>query len=175
MSWLSVVVLLAVVASLVQALWGRGRLAENWALVRMLRVRPFLTNLVPIAAVMLAFAGLYQLPCLRWGWWTLLSGAPGNAMISAATDSLWVFAPFLVLLAVAMPQLVLAEEEVFRDGTRGWVHAVPRSLVFGLIHLVPGVPIAAASAGLAVERSGWRLDFAELTVGEQRAGADGLE
>lgn len=146
MSWVSTAVLVVVVASLVQTLWGRGRLAESWALVRRLRVRPFLANLGPIAAVLVAFAGLYQLPWLRWGWWTLVSGAPGNAVVSAASGSLWVFAPFLVLLAVAMPQLVLAEEELFREGTRTWRHAFPRSLLFGLMHLVPGVPIAAALA-----------------------------
>lgn len=168
MSWVSVVVLLAVVASLIQALWGRGRLTENWALVRTLHVRPFLTNLVPIAAVLAAFAGLYQLPWLQWGWWTLVSGTPGNAMVSAATGSLWVFAPFLVLLAVAMPQLVLAEEEVFRSGTRSWTHAVRRSLVFGLIHLVPGVPIAAALAltiaGLWFTRQYFRGGVARSTT-----------
>ena len=168
MSWVSVVVLVAVVASLIQALWGRGRLAESWSLVRRLRPLPFLTNLVPITAVLATAAGLYQLPWLRWGWWTLISGAPGNAMVSAATGSLWVFAPFLVLLAVAMPQLVLAEEELFRRGTRNWAHALPRCLAFGLIHLLPGVPIAAAlalsMAGLWFTRQYFRGGVARSTT-----------
>ena len=168
MSWVSVVVLLAVVGSLVQALWGRERLAESWSLVRRLRPLPFLTNLVPITAVLVTAAGLYQLPWLRWGWWTLISGTPGNAMVSAATGSLWVFVPFLVLLAVAMPQLVVAEEELFRRGTRNWGHALPRCLVFGLIHLVPGVPIAAALAlsiaGLWFTRQYFRGGVARSTT-----------
>ena len=61
------------------------------------------------------------------------------------------FVPFVVLLAVAMPQLVAGEERLFRAGTRSWAQAVGRSVVFGLAHLVSGVPIA---AGLALSIAG---------------------
>lgn len=63
---------------------------------------------------------------------------------------------------------MLGEEELFRDGTRNWRHVLPRSLVFGLMHLLPGVPIAAALAltiaGLWFTRQYFRGGVARSTT-----------
>ena len=166
MSWVSGLVLAAVVVSLVRAVGGRERRAESATLVRRLRPAPFVANLPAIAAVMVAFGLLYQVPWLQWGWYTLVAGTPGNAMVASATSSLWVFAPFLVLLVVAMPQLVLAEEEAFRDDTRSWAQAARRSVVFGLMHCVVGVPIA---AGLALTIAGLWFSHQYFRGGTQRS------
>lgn len=51
---------------------------------------------------------------------------------------------FGLLLLINLPRLARREEEWFRRGTRDWKEAIPRSIKFGLLHLVVGVPIAAA-------------------------------
>ncbi len=49
--------------------------------------------------------------------------------------------PFVILLFLNLPRLAAAEEESYRLGTKDWLHAIPRSLMFGLMHMVVGVPL----------------------------------
>jgi hypothetical protein len=58
---------------------------------------------------------------------------------------------FVLLLFVNLPRLAAAEEEAYRDGTKDWFHAVPKSILFGLMHLVVGLPVW---AGLALSIPG---------------------
>ena len=101
-------------------------------------------------------------PVLNFSWLNLLVTAKddpnaGTNLMVAPAQIPWFGAIFGGLLAMNMPRLARREEEMFRRGTRDWKHAAPRSLHFGLIHMIVGVPLA---AGLALSLAGlffsWR-------------------
>jgi len=81
---------------------------------------------------------------LNWSWLTLLSDGKhvqaGNQMVMGATIP-YFGVVFLILLMLNLPRLAAAEEEEFRQGTKDWWHAIPRSLMFGMMHMVVGVPL----------------------------------
>ncbi len=98
---------------------------------------------------------------LRWGWWEYLGGT-GKVIFGAASNrSGWIsrlVLPGLVLIRL-LPSLclfALREERAFRRGdeTRGIGARLWRSLMFGLAHLVMGIPIGAA-LGLGVGVGGF--------------------
>lgn len=97
-----------------------------------------------------ALVGCYELSryggqLLNWSWLDLFatkgeSVQGANQMIVGATIP--IFGPiFLLLLFVNLPRLAAAEEDMYRDGTRDWFRAIPRSLIFGLVHMIVGVPL----------------------------------
>lgn len=152
MTWLSLVIGLAVVAVVANAAFRPGRLAVSAAMFKRLRPVMFVTSLPVIAATIATAVLLFQVPWLQWGWYALVSGGQqGNVMISALSGTAWLFLPFLALLALAMPHLVHGEEVSFREGTVTWAQGIRRSIGFGLMHLTAGVPIA---AGLALTIAG---------------------
>jgi hypothetical protein len=82
---------------------------------------------------------------LRWSWLDLVAdkadaGHGSNQMIAGATIPFFGVL-FVILLFLNLPRLAEAEEFSFRDGTKNWLHAIPRSLAFGLMHMVVGVPL----------------------------------
>lgn len=93
---------------------------------------------------------------LRWGWWTALGGE-GNVIFGEATPSGQVVTDLILPILIVTPLLLslgrfaLQEERIFRHGDerRGIRDRLLRSLVFGLCHLVMGIPIGAA-IGLGV-------------------------
>jgi hypothetical protein len=125
----------------------KGRQPKVWAEV-------IVGNLAAIAIV-LAIADLIEtqsksMPVLiakflSWSWLDLFAenGKAGhgfNQNIAGATIPFFgVF--FVILLFLNLPRLAEAEESSFRQGTKNWWHAVPRSIGFGLVHLVVGVPV----------------------------------
>jgi len=120
-----------------------------------------------VLAVVLAVFGLAWLaPPLRFGWWSLLGGE-GNVVFGSTEQTqgtvLEVLIPvvFVLLLLPALPLLVEAEERRFRLGAEGWStrRRAWRGLQFGLLHLVVGIPIAAA---LAIAVAGWWFTWVYL-------------
>ena len=130
-----------------------------------------------LAVVAVTAAALVQVPGLDWGWGRFV-GVTSNAFLSpvaaaAGSASRGVVRlletgaalAFIGLLAYVMPLLVLAEERLFRrglerGGARRWARA---TVVFGLAHLLMGIPVGLALAlswgGLAfglVYRHAWR-------------------
>lgn len=93
-----------------------------------------------------------------------LTGTEGNAVFSPLEEGLaragpapasgvdWLLLAggtvFLGALALLLPWLAFVEEEVFRAGLEGasWARVAAVSLVFGLLHLVMLIPLAAALA-----------------------------
>jgi len=119
-----------------------------------------------LGAVIAAFALLSLVPPLRFGWWTLLGGQ-GN-IVFGTTDqtrgTAWEVAipvVFVLLLLPALPLFVEAEERRFRLGAEGWTtgRRLFRGLQFGLLHLVVGIPVAAA---LALTLGGWWFTWVYL-------------
>jgi hypothetical protein len=109
---------------------------------------------VPVLAlVLVAATALMALPGLDWGWWSALGGAGnpvfGSTDTTAGTPLEWIVPlVFLGLLVPALPLFAHAEERMFRQGAEGWTtwRRISRTLQFGLVHALIGIPIGAAVA-----------------------------
>jgi hypothetical protein len=110
---------------------------------------------VPIVlAVVLAVAyGLMQIPGLDWGWWSALGGEGnpvfGSSESTAGTAWEWLIPlAFIALLVPALPLFAHAEERLFRTGAESWPwhRRAIKTLQFGLVHALIGIPIGAAFA-----------------------------
>ncbi len=155
---------------------ARQRSAE---LLKGLRLRHFLPAPIVLGLVLAVFALLYQVPPLRWGWWTAIGGH-GN-IVFGSTDATqgsvleWLIPLlFISLLVPALPLFVELEERRFRLGAESWSNArrAWRGLQFGLLHLIVGIPVAAA---LALAVGGWWFTAVYLRAhrkGGQRVAVD---
>ena len=87
---------------------------------------------------------------LQFSWLSLLADpkekAGTNLVVMAGASIPYFGVVFIVLLFLNLPGMARSEEEMFREGTKSWVDGVPRSLAFGLMHCVVGVPIAVGLA-----------------------------
>jgi hypothetical protein len=107
-----------------------------------------------VLGVVLVVAGLLMaVPGLDWGWWSAIGGE-GNPVFGS-TDSTagtvweWLIPlVFMCLLLPALPLFAHAEERLFRRGAEGWSgwKRASRTLQFGLVHALVGIPIGAAIA-----------------------------
>lgn len=89
-------------------------------------------------------------PFIGWSWLWLFD-APGQNLIAAGLTGPPIIAvAYALALLVVMPRIVFAEEWLFRRGTRGFADAVGRSLLFGAVHLIVGVPLSVALLVLPV-------------------------
>lgn len=111
-----------------------------------------------MGADMAVFAGTVVLgiwllslhPLMQVGWWKLFSGTGTNVYTIGWQVPFFGIA-FCILLLVALPKLVKAEEEMFREGTQGWGDGLVRSTKFGLAHvLFAGIPIGIGLALILV-------------------------
>jgi hypothetical protein len=122
-------------------------------LVRGLRLRHFLPVPVVVALVVAAAIGLTSIPPLAFGWWTAIGGE-GNPAFGVtdrtAGTPLELVIPivFVALLVPALPLLVEREEQIFRLGAETWStpKRIGRTLLFGLVHALVGIPIGFALA-----------------------------
>jgi hypothetical protein len=149
-----------------QTLSARG---EVWPLVAGLRPRHFLRAVPVLGAVLLVATPLIQVPGLDFGWWTALGGQ-GNPVVGVgrpgATPGILetlVPAVFVTLLILGLPLLVEGEEWVFRRGAEHRTRAANarRSVLFGLVHAVVGIPLGVA---LALSIGGFYFTWAYLRV-----------
>jgi hypothetical protein len=139
-----------------------------WLVLSGLRSRHFLLAVPTLVAVIAAAVLLFHVPGLSFGWWTAIGGE-GNPLFGTARPSavgpLDVVLPlvFGVLLLLGLPLLVEGEEWVFRRGAehRSQAANLWRAVLFGLVHAVVGVPIAAA---LALSVGGVYLTWCYLRV-----------
>ena len=131
---------------------GRGRLV-----VLAVRSRIGWRHMWPVpivlALVLVAATALMALPGLDWGWWSALGGVGtpvfGSTDTTAGTPLEWgVPLVFLGLLVPALPLFANAEERMFRQGAEEWTawHRIMRTVQFGLVHALIGIPFGAAIA-----------------------------
>jgi hypothetical protein len=135
-------------------LLGRPDVRDHWwTIVRGLRPHHFLMAPAVLVAVVTVATLLLQVPGLDFGWWTAIGGL-GNP-VTGATDATtgtpleWIIpAVFLVLLTPALPLFAESEERMFRQGAENWSRArrIRRSVEFGLVHALIGIPIGVALA-----------------------------
>jgi hypothetical protein len=125
-----------------------------WQIVAGLRLRHFLRAVPVLLAVMTAATLLLSVPGLDFGWWTKLGGT-GNPVVGvgpkeSTPGALQTIIPvvFVTLLLIGLPLLVEGEEWVFRKGAqfRGRAANFRRSVLFGLVHALIGIPIGVAIA-----------------------------
>ena len=171
--WLVAGVVVLVVGNLV-AVMRDASLRPAYGMLRGVRVRHVLWAAAALVVTVGVASLLLRVPGLGWSWWTWLVGLDGTPALGAAAAaqdpevaagllgegasardasraSVWATgatAAALSLLVVAVPALVLAEEEVFRWGAESW--SLGRRAVsaagFGVAHAVVGVPLGAAAA-----------------------------
>lgn len=108
-------------------------------------------GLLQLVVQVLVFLGLWKIPALRWGWWQLVAGTTGNGVLgqSEVGGVFRITAIVLpVLFAFAVPREARAEEVLFRAGTEGRspMKRLFVAVAFGAIHLLVGVPLAAAGS-----------------------------
>lgn len=112
---------------------------------------------IPISLILLVVVGasaygITQIhPVFKWSIMRLFtkpdSELHDGANLNVAPARIRFVGPFFILLLAAnMPRLAWMEEELFRDGTESWTSGLVRSLVFGLVHCLVGVPIGAGFA-----------------------------
>jgi hypothetical protein len=152
-----------------------GHLKEDFAIFRGHRLGVWLKLIfsnIAILVVTIAFAiAIYNVgpTILHWSWLMLLAQpgetAGGNLNVAAAEIPYFGLI-FLALLFVNLPSLARWEEETFREGTRSWAHALPRSVLFGLMHCLVGVPLF---AGLALALPGLWFTAHYFKGGVERA------
>ncbi|HEV7862997.1 MAG TPA: hypothetical protein VGR20_09860 [Acidimicrobiia bacterium] len=147
-----------------QTFSARGHVRK---LVAGLRPRHFLLAVPVLAAVLAVATPLVAIPGLDFGWWTAIGGE-GNPVVgvgrkSATPGVLETIIPviFVSLLLVGLPLLVEGEEWAFRRGAqhRGRAANARRSVLFGLVHALVGIPIGVA---LALSVGGFYFTWAYL-------------
>jgi hypothetical protein len=129
---------------------ARGGLKDDFAVFRGQSWKTWLEVAVGDLAAISVLAVVvvvspYAPAWLQFSWLMLLAGKgetvqATNQMIVGAQIPLFGIA-FVLLLILNLPRLAAAEEDEFRLGTKNWLHAIPRSLAFGLMHMIVGLPL----------------------------------
>jgi hypothetical protein len=122
-------------------------------IIRGLRLRHFLLAPVVLAMVLVVAGLLIQVPGLNFGWWTFIGGQGnpvfGRTSTTSGTPLEWLVPlVFLVLLIPCLPLFAEREERSFRLGAERWSQwrRLRRSVEFGLVHAIIGIPIGVALA-----------------------------
>jgi hypothetical protein len=141
-------------AILMTALLGQGILRLNWRrdiLRPYTHIRPvqLLAGLLALLTPVTAYVLTADLPVLGWSLLSVVGQEGGNIAAAGFQVEPWYVLPYGLLLLAALPHLALIEEYWFRRGTQGWRDGLLRSLLFGLAHMVVGVPVGVAVLGLA--------------------------
>lgn len=105
-----------------------------------------------IALIVFILTLLHYLPFTSFGWMNFIVQGGGNLFVApvlAGSNSphilIRLLVPlFFVLLIPTLPFLAKMEEDAFRRGNISLKSIAERSVVFGLIHMTMGVPLAAA-------------------------------
>ena len=118
----------------------KGLSALDW-------IKVVVLNLVVLTATLtgIVLAYTYGPTFLQWSWLTLFAtqGEQGTNLNLAGASIPYFGIVFMILLILNFPRLARYEDEEFRDGTKNWLDAIPRSIKFGLWHCVVGVPLCA--------------------------------
>jgi len=147
-------------------------------IVRGLRPRHFLNAVGVLIAVIGAASILLFVPPLRFGWWTAIGGQ-GNPVLGSSSrfnGSLleWLVpAAFVALLVPLLPLFAEREELMFRAGAedRTVTGRIRRSVEFGLVHALIGIPVGVA---LALSIGGWYFTVVYLRAARERGRAAGV-
>ncbi len=129
---------------------GRTLVSRVWHNIGWRHIWPVPLLLAVVIAVATA---LVAIPGLSWGWWSALGGE-GNPVFASSESTIgtiweWLIPlVFMALLFPALPLFAYAEERMFRGGAEDWStgRRVFKTIQFGMIHALIGIPIGAALA-----------------------------
>lgn len=118
------------------------------------RVLMFLKVLAILFFTIASFLVIRNIPYFNYGWMDLFLKGGGNLLIAPVMEasdasSIWIkIVPFgfLSLLLIALPYLAHYEEKEFRKGRVAWSDITKKSIEFGLVHCIVGIPLAAGVA-----------------------------
>jgi hypothetical protein len=142
-------------ALLMAGLLGQSLLRLDWRReiigpFQRIRPRHLLIGLAALTVPFTVFLLTIDVPVLNWSLLSLLGAAEsGNVAGAGLQVGIWFAIPYALLLLACLPALALIEEYWFRRGTQGWWDGLWRSLLFGLVHMLVGVPLGVAVLGLA--------------------------
>ena len=129
---------------------------KDWKVDNSVIKKAYFQNLIdwPIAliivfGVMLSFLILYSIDIPQFLTWSLFSlfgsESSGNVMFTPFTlGFLPITIIFYLVIASAVPYLAKSEEVIFRQYVFGVKYRIIKSIIFGFIHMLVGVPILAA-------------------------------
>ena len=92
-------------------------------------------------------------PFLNWGWLNMVNGGNGgNVLITPVLETTMILGNigiiilviFLFALFLLFPSAALLEEKEYREKDHEWKRIIPKSIKFGLSHLIMGIPITLA-------------------------------
>lgn len=157
--------------SLVLGLFDGEQMQKNLEIVRQINVWIVIENIIIIAIVGSSVFGMFKLH--RFFKFSIFSifnwkkeketGEVTGTNINIMPYKIKYFGIiFILLLMVNVPNFAGMEESWFRQGTLTWGDAILRSFLFGMVHCLVGVPIA---AGLAISINGLWLSFWYLQYG----------
>lgn len=116
-----------------------------------LSLRLFLVGGVTLGAVILTYILLDEyVPGMGISWLNLFD-SEGENVIGFSDEVKYFGILVILLLMLALPKLAIIEEELFREGTGSWPEGIIRSLIFGMVHMIVGVPFG---IGLALTIAG---------------------
>lgn len=142
--------------------FDKEQMRENIEIISNISALIVIQNVtVVIAIAAICFGLLKAFPFLEWSWFSLFSRSDENTDQVAERSGINIhllpaevkyFGPvFLIILMLNLPHWAYMEEVWFRQDTISWGHGVYRSLVFGMVHCLVGVPLA---AGLSISVCG---------------------
>jgi hypothetical protein len=114
------------------------------------RLLMFIQILGIIALIYFTYAVLITLtPYFGYGWANLIAKGGGNILItpvfSAFNSTLYIVRSlpslFIFAFLLSLPFMARLEENIFRRGVHTWKEITWRSIVFGLMHLIIGIPV----------------------------------
>lgn len=110
----------------------------------------FLQILGIIALIYFTYAALITItPYFGYGWLNLIAKDGGNILItpifSAFNSTMYIVrcfpSVFFFAFLLSLPFMARLEENIFRRGIHTWGKIIWRSVVFGFMHLIIGIPV----------------------------------
>lgn len=159
MNWLAIILTVAIVYGMAKDFSKfKETITFSLRIWRLTRIHTVLISIAALAAILIAVVTLDSLfpfmSKISWVYW--ISGESYNVGIAAPAhigiDEENVFYKMgygllLIGMFILLPHWAFFEEKMFRQGRNKWKQVPLTSLVFGLIHMVVGVPL---TAGLAL-------------------------
>lgn len=164
--WTSLVTL-----SFVTSISNVERMHQNLLIVRQINFFVVLENIALIAVVATTVYYLFKLhPVFKISIFSLFNykeeketGIPSGTNINIMPYKIKYFGiVFVLLLIMNVPYFANLEEQYFREGITNWQVGLLWSFIFGMVHCLVGVPIA---AGFGISISGMWFTFQYMKGG----------
>lgn len=154
--WWIIILSVSIASSSISDLsWIQAYIHINWSLLGL--------EAVGIVVILVLAYGLYRIHpgIMGFGWLRLVNRLMGNEpkryddgtpkmeggnINLMGTNIKYVGIVICLLLLTGLPRWAAMEEGWFRQGTIDWWDGIIRSLAFGFIHMLVGVPVAGAIA-----------------------------